>query len=85
MKDSTRKKNASLLSRDKATELVCDGGKHDSISFEKKFFGTCICGQWIMIDYDLLISMQKKIIVQRQNQYMHVKIERWQELFIFLV
>ena len=38
-----------------------------------------------MIDYDLLISMQKKIIVQPQNQYMHVKIERWQELFIFLV
>ena len=38
MKDSTRKKNASLLSRDKATELVCDGGKHDSISFEKKIF-----------------------------------------------
>ena len=29
-----------------------------------------------MIDYDLLISMQKKIIVQPQNQYMHVKIER---------
>lgn len=30
-----------------------------------------------MIDYNLLISMQKKIIVQPQNQYMHVKIERW--------
>ena len=29
-----------------------------------------------MIDYDLLISMQKKIIVQPQNQYMQVKIER---------
>ena len=29
-----------------------------------------------MIDYDLLISMQKKIIVQPQNQYMHIKIER---------
>ena len=29
-----------------------------------------------MIDYDPLISMQKKITVQPQNQYMHVKIER---------
>ena len=43
MKDSTRKKNASLLSRDKATELVCDGGKHDSILFEKKFFLVHVC------------------------------------------
>ena len=23
---------------DKATELVCDGSKHDSISFEKNFW-----------------------------------------------
>ena len=30
-----------------------------------------------MSDSDLLISMQKNIIVQPQNQYMHVKIERW--------
>ena len=37
MKDSTKKKTA-LLSRDKATELVCDGSKRDSISFEKNFF-----------------------------------------------
>ena len=77
MKDSTRKKNTALLSRDKATEWVCDGGKHDSILFEKKFFGTCMFGQWIMINYDPLISMQKKVIVQPQNQYMHIKIERW--------
>ena len=50
----TALKKTTLLSRDKATELACDGSKHDSISFEKNFFWYVYV--WAM-NYDWLWSV----------------------------